>query len=290
MQLTTEMTEQDILATLDHSNDGFYCLFISLGDVHSYLIDTRLNVFRADDQRWAIAIERLGYNSGEETLHLDIYYYGNCLVNLEYYDEKPANFYSLYPVANFKNTVYEEAIKSTATYWSVRDQLLFLNHNQKDYKQAGIELRKPDTIHAEEAARLMVTLHRDLFRATEEELYKSIPPNLKKILVLDAWFHRDFKLYNHPTFSDEHIRETFELHKTLDTFLDVNQETFSASLQDREKFNRNFNKRAWENDRPSLFETWKQLARVIVTGDVSHYNPVMPANTHWRYWTDSGSF
>ncbi|HMV89871.1 MAG TPA: hypothetical protein PKA40_09545, partial [Cyclobacteriaceae bacterium] len=56
------MTEQDILNALDNSNDGFYCSFVELGHVYSYLIDTRLNVFRGNNNRWAIAVERLGYN------------------------------------------------------------------------------------------------------------------------------------------------------------------------------------------------------------------------------------
>jgi hypothetical protein len=55
------MTEEEILNTLDNSNDGFYCSFVELGHAYSYLIDTRLNVFCGDKDRWAIVVERLGY-------------------------------------------------------------------------------------------------------------------------------------------------------------------------------------------------------------------------------------
>ena len=53
------MTEEEILNTLDHSNDGYYCSFVELDHGYSYLIDSRINVFCDDDNRWAIAIERL---------------------------------------------------------------------------------------------------------------------------------------------------------------------------------------------------------------------------------------
>ena len=56
------MTEQQILSKLDDYKLGDYCQFIDLGHVYSYLIDTRLNIFRSDNDKWAIAAERLGYN------------------------------------------------------------------------------------------------------------------------------------------------------------------------------------------------------------------------------------
>ncbi|MBK8628377.1 MAG: hypothetical protein IPN86_23345 [Saprospiraceae bacterium] len=83
------MTEEEILNTLDNSNDGYYCSFVELGHVYSYLIDTRLNVFRGDRDRWAIGVERLGYNPRAGAIILDINYFGNCLTNLEFYNERP---------------------------------------------------------------------------------------------------------------------------------------------------------------------------------------------------------
>lgn len=78
------LTEKEILSTLDNTYKlGDYFQFIKLGHLYSCLIDSRLNVFKGDDERWAIAIERLGYNERSAAIELEIYYYGNCLVNLE---------------------------------------------------------------------------------------------------------------------------------------------------------------------------------------------------------------
>ncbi len=57
------LKEQEILHTIDNANKlGSYCHFVWLGDVYSYLIDCRINIFRNANDQWAIAIERLGYN------------------------------------------------------------------------------------------------------------------------------------------------------------------------------------------------------------------------------------
>ncbi len=41
--------------------------------------------------------------------------------------------------------------------------------------------------------------------------------------------------------------------------------------------------------RPSESATFRQLAQVLVTGDVGLYRPSDPPNTHWRNWPDGGS-
>ena len=39
---------------------------------------------------------------------------------------------------------------------------------------------------------------------------------------------------------------------------------------------------------PSESETFQQLAEVLATGDVEHYRPWRPPNTHWSNWPESG--
>jgi hypothetical protein len=40
---------------------------------------------------------------------------------------------------------------------------------------------------------------------------------------------------------------------------------------------------------PSNSETFRQLAEVLVSGDLSHYKPSEPPNTHWSNWPDGGT-
>lgn len=287
------MTEKEILSTLDNSNDGYYCSFVDLGNIYSYLIDTRLNVFRGDNDRWTIAVERLGYNPRAGAIVLDINYYGNCLTNLEFYNEQPTSYYSIHPIDfdNFNETIDGESLKSEAIFWLVRGQQVPLSHNKQDYTNAGIELKEyePNEISAEEVGRLVVSQNRDLFRATDSELYKSIPTDLKKILVLDEWHHKDFQIQISPTMTDEHLRQTYEFNKNLTGLGGMTFESFAQSFRQQEILSDDWNREIWENNRPSSYETWQLIAKVIVTNEPKQYKPTLEPNTHWTNWPDSGS-
>ena len=296
------LTEKEILDTLDNSNkQGYYCSFIDLGHAYSYLLDCRLNIFRRDDgQRWAIAAERLGYNPRADGILLDIHYFGNSLINLEHYNGQDTNYYTVSPVDwdSFNKTIDGEVLKPSAEFWIVRGEKVPLSHLKQDYIDADIELKEyePNEISAEEVGRLAITKHRDLFRATNEELYKSIPADLKKILVLDEWYHRAYLEIIQPEISDEHLRYTYEYNKEnyyslkgQDAEPFVDYESFAARFREGEQRNDELNQQQWLENRPSSYETWQQIAKVIITGDISYYKPTLEPNTNWKHWPDSGS-
>lgn len=287
------LTQEQILSQLDNYKWGYYCQFIDLGDGYSYLIDSRLNVFHHEDGRWAIAAERLGFNEKAGLILLDIYYFGNCLINLEHYNGQDSNSYIVTPVDNdsFNETTDGFSLRPDAKYWIVRGQKVELSHNKQDYINAGIELKKysPDEIAIEEAGRLAVTKYRDLFRATDEELYKSIPSELNKILVIDEWYHKDFNEIVHPTISDEHLQRTFDIHKLVKQQLGLSEEEFVTMFRQQEARTDEWNQNQWQGNRPSSYETWQLIAKVITAGDTSFYKPTLEANTHWKNWPESGS-
>jgi hypothetical protein len=185
-----------------------------------------------------------------------------------------------------------DVLKPGAKFWNIRGEKIELSHNKQDYIDAGIDLKEyePGKISVEEAGRLLVTKHRYLLRATDNELYKSIPASLKKILVIDEWYHRDFIELVQPAVSDEHLRTTYEFNKNLradQDFMDF--QSFEAMFGKQEQTNNIFNQSQWEDNRPSAYETWQLLAKVIATGDISLYKPALAPNTHWKNWPDSGS-
>ena len=286
--------EDQILAKLDDYKLGYYCQFIDLGHVYSYLIDSRLNIFKGDNDQWAIAAERLGYNPRGGGIMLDIYYFGNCLINLEHYNGQDTNYYTVYPIEwnDFNDTVDGEVLKPEAKFWNIRGKQIELTHDKQDYLTAGIELKEyePGEISLEAVGRLLITKHSDLFRATDEDLYKSIPKELKKIFVIDEWYHRDFQEIIQPTMSDEQLRATYEFNKNLvggDYPLDY--ESFAFMFRQQEQSTSGFNQNQYQDNRPSSYETWQLIAKVIATGDTTLYKPTLKPNTHWTNWPDSGS-
>jgi len=287
------MTEDEILSHLDNYKWGYYCQFIDLGHGYSYLIDCRLNIFKKGGE-WAVAAERLGYNPRGGRIELDICYVGNCLTNLEHYNGQDTNYYTVYPVdeERFWATVEGEALIADATSWLVRGQQIDLSRRKQDYTDAGIELKEyePGEIKVEEVGRWLITKHRDLLRATDEELYKSIPRHLKKILVLDEWYHRDFNEIDQPPVSDAQLRASYELTKQFrEKDQEMDFDSFVALFRSQEQSTNSYNQDQRESNRPSAYETWQLLAKVIATGDLSMYKPTLVPNTHWKFWPESGS-
>lgn len=191
---------------------------------------------------------------------------------------------------SFNETTDLEILKPGATNWIVRNKKIKLSHKKTDYIKANIELCEDEQnqIRVEEAARLAVVKNRNLFRATDAELYKSIPLDLKKIFVIDEWHHREFNELIEPRISDEHLKQVYEFNK-LQEQANMNFEAFFTLFREQETNNNNWNENQWKNNRPSSYETWQQLAKVITTGDTSVYKPTLIANTHWKNWPNSGS-
>ncbi|HUZ59451.1 MAG TPA: hypothetical protein VMU83_11785 [Hanamia sp.] len=71
--------------------------------------------------------------------------------------------------------------------------------------------------------------------------------------------------------------------------LGMSEEAFAAMFRQQEARTEEWNQSQWQDNRPSSYETWQLIAKVIVTGDTSFYKPTFEANTHWKNWLDSGS-
>ena len=293
--INSPLTEKSILNTLDNANDGYYCHFLMLDDPYSYLIDCRLNIFRDNKGNWAIAAERLGYNTRAGGIVLTIDYFGNSLENLEKYNNRLTNTIYLSPLDDsFYDTVESEALKEDAKIWRVRGKAVALNHDKKDYKKANINLveDEPNEIRIEEAARLAILTYKDYFRATDSELYRCIPKSLQKIMVLDEWYHKDFYLTENlqsTEMTDEIINQIFESQKEEFRKQGIDLESFKQSMKKQKANEDNFNTEMIENNSPSKYETWNMIAKVIVTGNIKYYRPKLKPNTHWSNHSNSGN-
>jgi hypothetical protein len=274
-------TTTEILDTLDHCDDESSFNFITLNHPYVYLIDSRLNIYRNGNGKWAIVSEVLGYNPRGSIISLELRYFGNGVKEFREERGKTYNYYWTHPFDwdNFQETVEYEAINPDAAFWLVRGQQIPLSHDLQDYMDAGIELTGTDEgeIRAEETARLLLLKHQELFRATDEELNEYLSEGLDKVLVIDEWYHKEFSQSKSP-FTDPDFLRGFDL-----------QNPEVSAMVDRELENKlKWNEIGWK-DRPSGYETWQQIAEVIVSGDASRYKPTLAPNSHWKNWPESGS-
>lgn len=288
------MKAEEILNTLDNSHDGFYRHFVSLGHGYSYLLDVRINLFRDEKGSWAITIERLGDNPRAGGIVLEIFYYGNCLVNLDHTNNRITNVSYLHPVDSdsyLSSFDEDQFFIPESEHWQVRGKKISVRYSSSDFVGAGVVPQKYNNgkILSEEICRVVVKNNPDIFRATDDELHKSIPRELQKIMVIDEWYHRDFVLQPAPPgMSDDALRHTFEYNQKLTGMGGMTSEQFAASFKQQQSMNDEWNREQWENNRPGAYETFKLIAKVLETGDITHYKPTVSPNTHWSNWPESG--
>lgn len=293
MQDAGQITEAEILNTMNHSNDGYYRSFVSLGHAYSYLIDSRINVFSNTNGKWAIAIERSGYNPRAGAILLEIFYYGNCLTDLETYNDRVTNVYDLLPVDDeqFQSTIDGEYLKPDAEFWMIRGDRVLLSHNEQEYLNAGITLSSFEfsEIKVEEAARFLLITHQASFRATDSELYRNIPSDLTKLMTIDEWHHRDFTLSNKPLVNDSDLKQAFVFNRERLDEAGIDFGQLKDMLNGQKALSESRNISEWENNRPGAYETWQMIAKAIIDNDDSYYQPTLKVNSHWSNWPDSGS-
>ena len=88
---------------------------------------------------------------------------------------------------------------------------------------------------------------------------------------------------------EEQIKQSYEFVKKELQKLGIDYESFKKSLIEQKKQEDKSKKEMLDNNSPSKYETWRMIAKVIVTGNTKHYKPTLKPNTHWSNYPESGS-
>lgn len=280
------LTAADILKTLEECRQRKDYMGVEFSGPDAFFIDARANIFRNDRGQWAAAFEVLAYDSVSHTLTLQLTFFGNCLLQKNSIND----YKDLHPVDddNFSETTTGHYLSKDAAYWLVKGVKLPLSHNRQDYARVGIVLQDAMDISIVEAARLLAEKYSYLFMANDDELHRYIPASLSKVMVLDEWRHHDEHHYR-----VSRIKRDGSVH-----FIGVIGEDDGENgvtigrLEDlffcNETVRIIWNKEVVKQHLPGNYETWPMLAQVMATGNVAHYCPRLPPNTHWSYWQHAG--
>lgn len=240
---------KNILSILDRCCDEY--TFPMLDNGYVYLAATRLSLYRSTKD-WAIVIEVFGYSPRAGLPDIHIYTFSNQLYNRDKAEDYVnAQAYQMY----LKNNPYNES--------------RFIYPIEEGSWQDE-EYCDPIAIDAKEIILRGNTI--------------SLPP-------INGYLHYGIELEESPRV------QVFELCRYL---AEIAREQVLATPQERRisvrpKMVELLQLEEWhhpnivdDNERPSNSETFQQLAKVLVTGDVGFYSPSQKANTHWRNWTEGG--
>ncbi|MEO5816174.1 MAG: hypothetical protein ABIT20_12935 [Gemmatimonadaceae bacterium] len=215
-----------------------------LDNGYIFLMATRLSLFRSNEA-WALVIERFGYSPRGEAPDTEIFAVGSGICNRKQPTDFRPGWYDKY----------------------LRDSPSLEQRSAFPLDDAWQDKDDPDLV--DESATDVVLRGKTI----------SLP-------ALDEYAIRGIELERAP------LVQTFEMCRYL---ADIERDLVLATPEER-RFNVDptldhiLQLEEWHHPdlargaRPSGNSTFRTLAEVLVTGDVSKYVPNMPANTHWSNW------
>jgi hypothetical protein len=242
------MTADEILSILDRCCDVYTLPMLDNGYV--YLAATRLSLYRSATD-WAIVIEVFGYSVRAGLPDTHIYTFASAL-----HDRKTAEDY-------VSREAYERYVVNNP-------------HNESRFIHpidAGDWQDEEEFTVAEGATEFVLRRQR-----------RAVPS-------VDEYARRGIELEQPPKVA------VFEFCRCVAA---VDRELVLATADERRgnvlpEMERILQLEEWhhpdvveEDQRPSGSETFRQLAQVLVTGNVSLYAPTLLPNTHWKNWPEGG--
>jgi hypothetical protein len=256
--------ENDILKQLDLAFKGIPGEFFpegNRGDIkynfildleHGYCVtaSSRIHLY-ADKNRWAIVLEKSGYQNRGGDAELELDYFGNCITYpVDKYPERNyiTNAHNIVLISgdeyerirNKDGTDMEtfELISPSATDVMIRGRKVKIEHDSSKYIHFGIRPRNFDNpkhlIGFDDLIRYLNETNPSVISATEDEIKEYIPANIPKLMTIDS-FHFE-SIYN-------------------------------------------------QKNLPSTQETYQLLAKVLVSKNIALWKPALKPNNHWSNWT-----
>ena len=241
-------TSEEILAILDQCAAAF--TFPMLDNGYVYLAASRLSLHRTETD-WGMVIEVFGYSPRAGLPDTHIHTFASTLYNRDSPEQyKSRSAYENY-LANHPHNESRFVFPISSEDWKDTESCDYVAEGSTTVQARGRALK--------------------------------LPP-------LEEYGRRGIELGTPP---QVHV---FELCRYL---TDIEREELLADAEERrislpQDLRQILQLEEWhhpnlvEGDLPSQSETFQQLARVLVTGDLSIYKPSHSANTHWKNWPEGG--
>jgi hypothetical protein len=211
-------TEADVLYRLNLVNDGSipddypkggptdirYSFFLDLEHGYCEMAASKIHLF-TDESRWAVVFETCGYKNRALRAEIDLFYIGNCVTyHIETYPDR--NYIS--NLASIELISYEEyericninkdsgepdfeLINPLIKEIALKGHVVPIEHDIRRYHKLNIPIRDYDNpnelIGFGEILKYFNETSPEVISATEEDIIKSLPPDLPKLLTIDAF-------------------------------------------------------------------------------------------------------
>jgi hypothetical protein len=263
IKINSSFTQKDILDNLEETGQETYHFFIDLEHPYFFTAGSRLTLY-ADKKRWAIVFEESGYTNRGFRGEIELFYFGNCLQNLQAQGDAEGITSNMQIISIIDNNEIErieegnfELVGKDIKQVKIRDTMLDIEQDKAVYVKKDIT----DTIYNHRNAENLIDIpslirfldeqYPKLSRATDGELRKCLPADLPKLMQIDEWHH-----------------EAYSKYKLMTSPTDYRYEVVGK--------------------KPSDYETYRMIADILVSRDTTKWRPTLKPNNNWRNWREGG--
>ncbi len=244
-------SELNILNDLDNIEKNPFKFFPDYNNGYFYTSGNRINLF-ADIDRWAIVFEQTGYDNRNLDVEIILLYYGNCLKNQDFagLDNK------------FKTNIKYFTLISEQQLNSIESDFELVSLETKLLTLRGMKLKIEQNIDD--------YVNNNILSINSNYLSELIDV-MSFIRLLDNKYPNFFRSNNN------------ELMTCLPNDL---PKIMTIDKWYHKEFNVLVNKSM--GDKPSTYETFQQIAQVLVSEDTTLFKSPKHPNNDWRNWPDAG--
>lgn len=203
----------------------------------------------ADKSRWAVVLEKSGYGNRGMGIAIERFYYSNCL-NREEGDINNA-VVELFSEIDLEDLSKGfELVDPNKKFITIRGKQLPIEQDVSKYRAKGIEIIDYD--NPDHQIDFMA-----LTRYLDEqytELFRTSESEMRTCLPADLPKLMTIDKWHHKTYWDIYGVDPYG-----------------------------------EDTRPSTYETFQMIAKILVTKDTTLWKPTLPPNNNWRNWPEAGS-
>lgn len=243
-KLKKKYTINSILEDLDESGKKHYKVFPRYDNEFYNTCSNKIELY-ADSENWAIVFQELIYNISENCFQINIDYFGNCLKNMDVLNQKDTSNSKRIQLNN-----ENDLIPVFEKYPFVSKNIQTINIRNKPFKithDKTLYLNKNITPYPSDNGLIDI---KSIFRYLIEENKNAFWATNEEIKLC--------------------IPKELPLLMVIDKWY---HEPYDG------KKNGSFS-----GVPPSQYETFQQIAKVLVTKDTSFFNPTIVPNNDWRNW------
>ncbi|WP_416336226.1 DUF7003 family protein [Chryseobacterium flavum] len=228
------------------SNEIQYNFFLNLEHGYFMTAGNRIHLYGGDEGQWAIVFEKNGYQNRAMRAEIELNYIGDCIN---------------YPVERYSG----------------------INHISNTNNIVLIDSDEFERIENKKGSGL--------------EIFEHIGEQVKEIKIRDQFIrfnnnYRDYEKTGIKIKSFNGGRKLIGFGDLVRYYNEINPALLYASEDEIKMHIPKKLKKIMTIDKfhydgtilPSKQNTYKMIARILVSGDTTYWKPVLPFNNHWSYW------